>query len=114
MTRVETIEREIQNLSKEEFEELREWLLEKDWQRWDRQNEEDATTGKVEKLFKSSAQPTLKELLLAESPRAEIPVPARHRWRRRLRSGSEGEGVTPEGQGVTPEGQGVTPEGQGV
>jgi antitoxin Phd len=30
-----------------------------------------------------SAQPTLKELLLAESPRAEIAVPSRRRWRRR-------------------------------
>jgi len=29
-----------------------------------------------------SARPTLKELLLAETPRAEIPVP-RRRWRRR-------------------------------
>lgn len=30
-----------------------------------------------------SARPTLKELLLAETPRAEIPVPPRRRWRRR-------------------------------
>jgi antitoxin Phd len=33
--------------------------------------------------LQSSARPTLKELLLAETPRAEIPVPARRRWRRR-------------------------------
>jgi antitoxin Phd len=33
--------------------------------------------------LQSSARPTLKELLLAESPRAEIPVPPRRRWRRR-------------------------------
>jgi prevent-host-death family protein len=33
--------------------------------------------------LQSSARPTLKELLLAETPRAEIPVPPRHRWRRR-------------------------------
>ncbi len=30
-----------------------------------------------------AARPTLKELLLADSPRAEIPVPSRQRWRRR-------------------------------
>jgi antitoxin Phd len=30
-----------------------------------------------------SARPTLKELLLAETPRAEIPVPPRRRWCRR-------------------------------
>lgn len=29
------------------------------------------------------ARPTLKELLLAKDPRAEIPVPPRSRWRRR-------------------------------
>jgi prevent-host-death family protein len=33
--------------------------------------------------LQSSARPTLKELLLAETPRAEIPVPLRRRWRRR-------------------------------
>jgi antitoxin Phd len=33
--------------------------------------------------LQESARPTLKELLLAESPRAEIPVPPRQRWRRR-------------------------------
>jgi antitoxin Phd len=33
--------------------------------------------------LQSSAKPTLKELLLADTPRAEIPVPPRHRWRRR-------------------------------
>ncbi len=31
----------------------------------------------------SDHRPTLKDLLLAESPRAEIPVPSRRRWRRR-------------------------------
>jgi len=33
--------------------------------------------------LQSSARPTLKELLLAETPRVEIPVPPRRRWRRR-------------------------------
>lgn len=33
--------------------------------------------------LQSSARPTLKELLLAEEPRAEIPVPSRRQWRRR-------------------------------
>jgi prevent-host-death family protein len=33
--------------------------------------------------LQSSARPTLKELLLAESPRVEIPVPSRQRWRPR-------------------------------
>ena len=33
--------------------------------------------------LKRAARPTLKELLLAEAPRAEIPVPSRGRLRRR-------------------------------
>ena len=33
--------------------------------------------------LQENARPTLKELLLAESPRAEISVPPRRRWRRR-------------------------------
>lgn len=36
-----------------------------------------------------SARPTLKELLLAETPRAEIPIPSRQRWRRRSPEGLE-------------------------
>jgi len=33
--------------------------------------------------LQESTRPTLKELLLAESPRADIPVPSRRRWKRR-------------------------------
>lgn len=33
--------------------------------------------------LEQTARPTLKELLLAESPRAEIPIPPRRGWRRR-------------------------------
>lgn len=33
--------------------------------------------------LEQAARPTLKDLLLAESPRAEIPVPSRRGWRRR-------------------------------
>ena len=33
--------------------------------------------------LEQTARPTLKELLLAEAPRAEIPIPSRRGWRRR-------------------------------
>ena len=33
--------------------------------------------------LKQSARPSLKDLLLAPTPRADIPVPGRGRWRRR-------------------------------
>jgi hypothetical protein len=54
MTKVEMLEAEIEKLSSEEFAELREWLLEKDWEAWDRQIEADAASGKLDKLFEKA------------------------------------------------------------
>jgi len=51
MTRVQALEKEIRKLSAEELAELRDWLLELDWERWDRQIEQDAVSGKLDKLF---------------------------------------------------------------
>lgn len=51
MTKVELFEAEIRKLSAEEFAELREWLLERDWEVWDRQIESDGDSGKLDKLF---------------------------------------------------------------
>jgi len=54
MTRVEMLQAEIENLSSDEFAELRGWLLEKDWEAWDRQIEVDACSGKLGKLFEKA------------------------------------------------------------
>ena len=51
MAKLKTIEEEIERLSPAEFAELREWPLEKDWEQWDRQIEEDAAAGKLDELF---------------------------------------------------------------
>ena len=51
MTKLEQIEREIETLSPEEFAELRMWVLERDWEEWDRQIEKDAGAGKLDRLF---------------------------------------------------------------
>jgi len=51
MTRVEALEEEILKLDPDEFCELREWLLEQDWERWDRQIERDADAGRLDGLF---------------------------------------------------------------
>jgi hypothetical protein len=51
MGKVEMLQSEIEKLSLEEFARLREWLLEKDWADWDRQIEEHAAAGKLDKLF---------------------------------------------------------------
>lgn len=54
MSRVEAIESEIRQLSPSEFAELREWLLHEDAEAWDREIEQDAASGKLEKLFQQA------------------------------------------------------------
>ena len=54
MAKVEDLEREIEKLSAEELVQLREWLLERDWEMWDRQIERDAAAGKLDELFRKS------------------------------------------------------------
>ena len=50
MRKVEHIERQIQELSRDEFSELRDWVLERDWKSWDAQIAADANAGKLDKL----------------------------------------------------------------
>ena len=54
MAKLKTIEEEIEALSPAEFAELRDWLLEKDWEQWDRQIEKDAAAGKLDDLFEKA------------------------------------------------------------
>lgn len=54
MTKLELLEEEIKKLSPEELAQLRDWLLELDAQQWDRQIEQDAASGKLDKLFEKS------------------------------------------------------------
>jgi hypothetical protein len=54
MTRVEQLEQEISRLSADEFAQLRDWLLEQDWDEWDRQIERDANAGKLDRLMKQA------------------------------------------------------------
>jgi hypothetical protein len=54
MTKLEALEEEIKKLSPEELTQLREWLLERDAEEWDRQIERDAASGKLDKLFEKS------------------------------------------------------------
>ena len=50
MTKVETLEREVQDLSPEELAAFRSWFAEYDWQVWDRQLEADVASGKLDRL----------------------------------------------------------------
>ena len=54
MTKLEALEEEIKKLSPEELAQLREWLLERDAEEWDREIERDAASGKLDKLFEKS------------------------------------------------------------
>ena len=50
MGRIEELEKQIQALSVEELAAFREWFLEFDAARWDRQIEEDVRAGKLDQL----------------------------------------------------------------
>ncbi len=54
MRKVEHIEQQIGELSREEFAELREWVLERDWAAWDAQIQGDARSGKLDKLLEEA------------------------------------------------------------
>ena len=50
MTKVEKLEREVQELSRDELAAFREWFREYDSDEWDRQIEEDVRAGKLDAL----------------------------------------------------------------
>jgi hypothetical protein len=54
MTKLESLEAEIEKLSREELARFREWFLQRDADEWDRQIERDAASGKLDKLFENS------------------------------------------------------------
>lgn len=71
--------------AKARFSELLETSLRDGPQVVTRRGVEAAVLVPVEEWYRlqEAARPTLKELLLEDSPRGEIPIPARRRWRRR-------------------------------
>ena len=54
MSKVQRIQTEIESLSDEEYSELRKWFSERDWEKWDRQIEEDSGSGKLDFLIKEA------------------------------------------------------------
>ena len=54
MRKVEHIERQIGELSREEFTELREWVLERDRAAWETQIEGDTRSGKLDRLLEEA------------------------------------------------------------
>ena len=54
MENLERIKHEIESLPENDFVQLRKWFSEKDWEKWDRQIEEDSTSGKLDFLMKEA------------------------------------------------------------
>jgi hypothetical protein len=54
MLKVEEIQSAIESLSEDEYARLRRWFSERDWEKWDRQIEEDSESGKLEFLVKEA------------------------------------------------------------
>ncbi len=44
----------IESLPKEDFYRLRDWILERDWEKWDREIEEDSKSGKLDFMIKQA------------------------------------------------------------
>lgn len=51
MTTVQKIQLAIQSLSPDEFTYLRTWMIELDWENWDKEIEEDSYSGKLDFLI---------------------------------------------------------------
>lgn len=56
MTRIEQLEQEIASLPIDEYRQLRDWIIERDWAQWDQQIEADSTSGKLDFLLKEAEE----------------------------------------------------------
>lgn len=56
MTTVLEIERAIEQLPRDQFSVIHDWIVEKDWQSWDVQIERDSAAGKLDFLVKEALQ----------------------------------------------------------
>lgn len=54
MTRLQKIQASIGELPLEDFVRLRQWVLEKDWERWDAEIERDSKSGKLDFLIQEA------------------------------------------------------------
>ena len=54
MSSVEEIKSAIASLSQEDYARLRDWLSERDWEKWDEEIEKDSAAGKLDFLVKEA------------------------------------------------------------
>ncbi len=50
MTKLESIEQEVEKLSPEELTAFRAWFVERDWQAWDQELERDVSEGRLDRF----------------------------------------------------------------
>jgi hypothetical protein len=66
VSKIDQLKAEIESLPKEEFAEIFRWLSEKEWERWDKEIETDAQSGKLDFLVREAheekAKGNLKDL----------------------------------------------------
>jgi hypothetical protein len=58
MTRLEELEMAITSLPEEDYSRIRRWFLDRDWEKWDREIEADAESGKLDFLRQEAAEAT--------------------------------------------------------
>ena len=63
MMTVKELQRAILNLQEEDCAELLRWLLELDWEKWDRELEEDVQAGRLEALSAEALEAKAKGIL---------------------------------------------------
>jgi len=56
MVQLLEIKKEIEQLPKQEYDNLRHWFAEKDWEIWDKQIKENSNSGKLDFLAKEALQ----------------------------------------------------------
>jgi len=56
MDRLDELERAVESLPEEEYSEFRRWFLDRDWDRWDAEIEEDARAGRLDFLVREAAE----------------------------------------------------------
>lgn len=56
MATIEELEKAVDALQVEEYRQFRAWFLERDWERWDRQIEEDSASGKLDFLLQEAEE----------------------------------------------------------
>jgi len=56
MMSVEELELAVDSLTREEYSRFRSWFLDRDWEKWDREIEEDADAGRLDFLVREAME----------------------------------------------------------